>query len=88
MTTTNNIHGHDLLRLVQQANPPFTRAALEDEARRRWGADARYCTCSTADMTLTEMLDFLLARQKLALIQGQLHAILANMCNHDDHDKA
>lgn len=78
---TDNIHGHEILGMVLEAQPPFTRASLQAEARRRFG-DARYCTCSTSDMTLDELLDFLLAHGKLSEQAGCLSAQPARICAH------
>lgn len=85
MTTTPNVHGHEILHMVDQARPALTRGALEEEARKRFGAAARYCTCSAADMTLGELLDFLLAHGKLVEREGRVVADISKMCGGGSH---
>lgn len=65
MITENDIHGHEILRLVDAAQAPLTRATLQAEAARRWGPDARFRTCSSAQLTIDELLDFLVRRGKI-----------------------
>lgn len=85
MTTAQNIHGHEILRLVHAARPALTRAALHEEARRRFGADARFCTCSMQGMTLAELVEFLTARGKLVEADGTLRAEVGQMCADGEH---
>ena len=85
MTTTENIHGHEILRLVSQTHPPLTRVALLQAAENRFGVAARFCTCSAADMTLPELLEFLLSRGKLVERDGCLYADLDRMCGDGGH---
>ena len=80
MPTTQNVHGHEILRLVHTAPTAFTRATLAQEAARRYGPDARFCTCSVQDMTLSQLVDFLVSRGKLIEAGGQLRADISQMC--------
>jgi probable metal-binding protein len=84
MNTTQNIHGHEVLRLVHLAPAPFTRAELEAEIARRFGPDARFCTCSAADMTRDQLLTFLLSRGKIVEHNGRLATDLSRICNHPE----
>ncbi len=84
MNNTENIHGHEVLRLVHEAAIPPTRAEIETELTRRYGAEARFCTCSAADMTRDELLGFLLSRGKLVEHQGRLATDPSRICNHPE----
>lgn len=87
MSTIPQIHGHDVLHLLLEANPPLTRPQLAEEATRLWGPDARFHTCSAFDMTLNELLAFLVARGKIADVRGTLVADITKICGHGhDHD--
>jgi probable metal-binding protein len=81
MNTVENVHGHEVLRLVSEAAVPPTRGELEAEIGRRFGAEARFCTCATADMTCGELLGFLLARGKLVEHEGRLATDRARICD-------
>ncbi len=81
-TETSSVHGHEVLDLIAAANPPLTRSAFEAEAQRRWGADARYHTCSVAGMTLGELVHFLLSHGKVVERNGQLATDPSKICDH------
>ena len=89
MTEAQNIHGHAILHLVHESTQPFTRDALRAEVLRRYGRDARFCTCSASAMSFDELLVFLLLRGKLVERGGLIAADISQMCSgegHDDHD--
>lgn len=82
MPTTQNVHGHDVLHLVQEASPALTRGELLVEATGRWGADARFCTCSIEGMTLEELLTFLMSRGKIVEVAGKLTTDISKICEN------
>jgi probable metal-binding protein len=90
MNTTENVHGHEVLRLVSEAPTPLTRAQLETEITRLFGAEARFCTCSAADMTREELLGFLLSKGKIVERHGRLATDPSRICDHGEgeHDHA
>ena len=81
MITGNSIHGHEVLHLVHHASPPLTRPALEAEAARLWGADARFHTCSSEGMPLGDLLDFLMSRGKIVERNGALGVEMGEVCS-------
>lgn len=85
MSTTTDIHGHDVLHLVHDTPGGFTREALTAEVTRRWGPNARFCTCSAGGMTFDQLLAFLLARGKIVETDGRLQTIMAKVCSHGSH---
>ena len=79
------IHGHEVIALVADAQPPFTLTTLKDAASARWGAQARFHTCSADDLSLAQLLDFLLERAKLVVsADGALSVVAGNVCSHGD----
>ncbi len=86
MTSTQEIHGHEIIRLVDAANPPLTRAQLAAEVERRFGPRARFCTCSAGGMTLDELLAFLGARGKVVEYRGRMVADISKMCGNEGHE--
>ncbi len=84
-----NIHGHAIIHMVHDAPRPFTRDGLRAEVLRRFGAEARFCTCSSSDMSFDELLVFLLLRGKLVEQGGLIAADISQLCSGEsshDHD--
>jgi probable metal-binding protein len=80
MDTVENVHGHEVLRLVGEAEVPLTRGELEAEMVRRFGEGARFCTCSAGDMTREELLGFLMERGKLVEREGRMEIVRERIC--------
>lgn len=78
----DSVHGHDVLALVKSAKVPLTPAELEALAAQRFGADARYHTCSAAGLTFGGLMAFLNEREKLVLRDGRLHLNAGKVCDH------
>jgi probable metal-binding protein len=76
-----SIHGHEVLRMVMTAQPPVGCEALRSEIAARYGNDARFHTCSTDDLSIDELLAFLLARGKLSIVDGGLVACREEICS-------
>lgn len=75
-----NVHGHDVIALVEGASAPFTRATLTAEVVRLWGPEATFYTCSAEGLTAAQLLDFLLERGKLVDSGGELSVIPGRVC--------
>jgi len=65
---SDSIHGHEVLHFMQERGGGFTRESLRDAIASRFGADARFHTCSADDLTADQLIDFLAARGKF--VQG------------------
>ncbi|MGA2498028.1 MAG: YecH family metal-binding protein [Tepidisphaeraceae bacterium] len=85
MTETHSIHGHAILHLVHESSRPFTRDGLRAEVLRLYGREARFCTCSTSEMSFDELLVFLLLRGKLVERGGLIAADISQLCSGEDH---
>lgn len=86
MSTTTNIHGHEILHFVHAAQPPVTRAQLIAHVTKTYGADARFCTCSAAGMTFDDLLGFLVAAGKIVERGGVLYTDMSKVCANEDPD--
>lgn len=84
MKTSPHLHGHAVLDLIAQSQPPLTRATLAATVRQQHGEDARFHTCSAGGMTLDALLAFLLARGKITEHAGRLQAVPHTRCHHED----
>jgi probable metal-binding protein len=85
MKTTTTVHGHDVLYMVYAANPPFTRKTLAEHVERTYGAEARFCTCSQAELTFDQLLEFLIGRGKIVESKGELFTVMEKVCKGGEH---
>lgn len=62
----NAIHGHQVLEMMLSSKHKYTRPELIEAIQQRFGADARFFTCSAEGMSAAELVEFLQARGKFA----------------------
>ncbi len=80
---SESIHGHEIMQLVHEANPPLSVQALRDEAAKRWGEDATFHACAGGGMDLDGILQFLASRGKVLEVDGVLRTNIGQMCDHE-----
>lgn len=78
-----SIHGHDVMRMMVEAGRPFTESQLEQAIVQRFGAEARFHTCSASEMTPKELIGFLKVRSKFIVTESQLSMTAESICNHE-----
>lgn len=81
---SNSIHGHQIMQLIHELDSPVTREALRRVVSNRFGADARFHTCSAERMTVDQLLEFLAMRGKVVEVDGCLRTDVGQMCDHED----
>lgn len=59
---SDSIHGYEILDLIHTTVPAPTAGELADAVEARYGTAARFLTCSSQQMTLKELLQFLFTR--------------------------
>lgn len=59
-----SIHGHEVMHMIADAGRTFSKAELVPEIDAKFGADARFHTCSAENMTAAELVEFLIERGK------------------------
>jgi probable metal-binding protein len=79
---TTQIHGHEVIGMMLDSGQVFTRDSLLMAITGRFGADARYCTCSVANMEAGELIDFLAQRGKFADVAGGFVINPDKVCQH------
>ena len=47
---SQSIHGHEVMEMMLEEGGHFTRASLREAIEARFGADARFHTCSASEM--------------------------------------
>lgn len=78
-----DVHAHEVLHLIVDADTPWTVDGLRREVENRFGGDCRFCSCSAHDMDFDRLLEFLLQRRKIAVVDGSITADPAKICQHD-----
>lgn len=66
----DSIHGHEVLRMMIEADRAHTRDSLQAEIAERFGEDARFYTCSSHDRTAEESIEFLETRGRFRSVEG------------------
>ncbi|WP_375321388.1 YecH family metal-binding protein [Aliivibrio logei] len=77
-----DIHGHVVLNLLLDVPEPLSRLALEEKIETEFGSDVCFHTCSQQDLSLNELLEFLLSKRKIVEVGAGLTANPDRMCNH------
>lgn len=78
----NQVHGHEVLRMMLGSGKAYTRATLLQDIERAFGAQARFCTCSAEGMTAEQLVDFLEAKGKFVPQANGFRTSPDLMCRH------
>ncbi len=76
----NSIHGHDVMDLLRDNT--LTLAELQQEVTRRFGESALFHTCSQRELTLTQLMTFLISKEKVVEEEAGLTLNQAKVCHH------
>ena len=76
------IHGHEVMNLMLQSGKTYTRSSLLADIVTRFGADARFCTCSAQNLTPDGIIDFLQAKGKFVPAEDGFQTSPDLMCRH------
>ena len=71
---TQSIHAHVVMEMAMSASVPPSHEALKQALIKQFGSDARFHSCAASDMTIDEMLDFLVSMGKLPDANGNLQS--------------
>ncbi|HVS54247.1 MAG TPA: YecH family metal-binding protein [Opitutaceae bacterium] len=76
------VHGHEVIAMMLESRSAYTRESLAAAIVARFGADARFHTCSADGMTAPELIDFLAARGKFQPAGEGFALDPAQVCAH------
>ncbi|AOV96473.1 hypothetical protein A9798_05600 [Edwardsiella hoshinae] len=79
---TASIHGHEVMHMMLASATPYTRDSLIAAIAQRFGADARFHTCSAHDLSAAELVDLLAARGKFVPADGGFTTQANKICHH------
>lgn len=76
------IHGHEVMKMMIAAGKPYTTATLVADIERKFGADARFHTCSADSMKAAELVAFLERKGKFQSCEGGFQTSPEKICDH------
>ena len=79
---SQSVHGHEVMEMMLEQDGQFTRASLKQAMAQRFGADARFHTCSAREMDAEALIDFLAARGKFIEAGEGFQTRAEKICNH------
>jgi probable metal-binding protein len=82
---SDQIHGHDVMQMMVESKDTYTKESLEAAIHQKYGADARFYTCSAEGMTAKELIEFLEKRGKFVSSTNGFSTEASKICSHGDH---
>ena len=79
---TEQVHGHEVMKMMIEDGRAFSKASLRDAIVERFGADARFHTCSAENMTADELIVFLEDRGKFVATEAGFNTASDRICDH------
>lgn len=79
---SQSIHGHEVMEMMLEEGGHFTRSSLREAIEVRFGADARFHTCSVSEMDAEALIDFLAKRGKFIESEQGFQTRADKICNH------
>jgi probable metal-binding protein len=76
------IHAHEVMRLMLELDTDFSRESLNRAIIERFGADAKFHSCSETGMGVNAVIDFLESRGKFVARAGGFNTAQDKICNH------
>lgn len=82
MVMTTQIHGHEVIEMMIESDRTYTRDTLQTAIIDRFGADARFHTCSAENMDASALIEFLAQRGKFTDRDGGFCINPDRICRH------
>ena len=77
-----DIHAHEVMHMMLEQEEGFSRESLTRAIIDRFGADAKFCSCSAASMDVSKVIDFLESRGKFVARGDGFSTLESNICDH------
>lgn len=77
-----SIHGHEVLTMMIESGEQYSEESLIAAITARFGDEARFHTCSAADMTAAKLVAFLAARGKFIPQASGFSTHESKICRH------
>jgi probable metal-binding protein len=79
---TKPIHGHEVMKMMVEANTTYSVESLKTAINDKFGAEARFYTCSAENLTAEELIAFLEQRGKFIAQKEGFSTSADKICNH------
>ena len=76
------IHAHEVMRMMLEHDSGFSRESLSRAIIGRFGADAKFHSCSQAGMDVSAVIDFLESRGKFVASADGFNTAQDRICNN------
>ena len=76
------IHAHEVMQMMLEKDSGFSRESLAQAITDRFGADARFCSCSASGMDVPAVIAFLESRGKFVARDDGFNTAPEKICNH------
>ena len=76
------IHAHEVMNLMLELDTDFSRESLAHAIHERFGADAKFYSCSKNGMSISTVIDFLESRGKFVARADGFNTAQDKICNH------
>ena len=80
--TLNQVHGHDVMRMMLDSGQSYTKETLRAAIMNRFGEETRFYTCSAENMTADELVEFLGKREKFIATDTGFNTTPDKICDH------
>lgn len=78
----DSIHGHEVLNMMIASGEQYSVESLEAAIVDRFGAQARFHTCSAQDMSAGELVTFLQNKGKFIPAESGFTTAESKICRH------
>ena len=79
---TNQIHGHEVMQMMVESNATYSVESLKTAILNKFGAEARFYTCSADNLTADELIALLEQRGKFIAQKDGFSISPDKICNH------
>ncbi len=79
---SQSIHGHEVMQFMLEQGGSFTKQSLRAAIVARFGAEARFHTCSAQGMDAEQLIDFLEAKGKFVADDNGFNTRPDRICQH------
>jgi probable metal-binding protein len=79
---SEQVHGHEVMKMMVTSGKSYTKESLAKEIIKKFGAEARFYTCSAENMTADELIGFLEMRGKFVDTGKGFSTDPEKICDH------
>lgn len=76
------IHAHEVMQMMLEKDGGFSRESLAQAITEKFGADARFYSCSASGMSVPAVIAFLESRGKFVAREDGFNTAPEKICNH------